>query len=287
MGNNHGSRSRPAMSSRPPPPQPPRPPASSPYAFPEAPRDYSDELAAQFNKLQVASPPRHDPNRGFVGGFTAGIPPDAPIPYVPKSSRQDIPITLRPGPPPVRHSSGDYYGAANLPPITLAPPPPRPLYMQMPMPSSGSYSPVSPNKYYDPYPMTHSHSAPPPLRKPTINESYSDTDVTNPSRKTPQKAGNLSPATPHRPRASSVPPSPTVTSNGGDGDAIQCSGTTKAGKRCTRKVKAPAAWHMLSDSDAPIERYCHQHINELLQSTGYYSRVGSKEWIKFEGGMMI
>jgi hypothetical protein len=64
----------------------------------------------------------------------------------------------------------------------------------------------------------------------------------------------------------------------------QCSGVTKAGKRCTRMVKArPALVSIDSDDSDSLSRFCHQHSKELMTPSGYYSRKNG-EWVKFEGG---
>lgn len=85
--------------------------------------------------------------------------------------------------------------------------------------------------------------------------------------------------TPGRPRASSVPLSPTTPSKTG---TVQCSGVTKAGKQCTRQVKAATPLSTVHP-DAQIERFCHQHAKELLSVAGFYSHKVVNEYIKFEG----
>lgn len=71
---------------------------------------------------------------------------------------------------------------------------------------------------------------------------------------------------------------------------MQCAGTTKAGKQCSRMVKtAPALSQKLDDGDdsdeetnAPLEVFCYQHTKELLVSSGCYARKNG-EWIDFSG----
>ncbi len=64
----------------------------------------------------------------------------------------------------------------------------------------------------------------------------------------------------------------------------QCAGVTKAGKRCTRMVKARPTLESIDsdDSEQGIPRFCHQHAKELMTPSGYYSRKNG-EWVKFEG----
>ncbi|KAF8163191.1 hypothetical protein B0H34DRAFT_650015 [Crassisporium funariophilum] len=69
-------------------------------------------------------------------------------------------------------------------------------------------------------------------------------------------------------------------------DPEQCAGVTKAGKRCTRKVKTGPALLSPDIDDAPgqstsLPRFCHQHTKELLGPSGYYARKNG-EWVTFE-----
>ncbi|KAJ4471578.1 hypothetical protein J3R30DRAFT_3299527 [Lentinula aciculospora] len=96
-----------------------------------------------------------------------------------------------------------------------------------------------------------------------------------------------------RRRASSTPPTPAAGASGVSGQ-IQCSGVTKAGKRCTRLVKGGPAlvgvWGAASPISSNVERFCHQHAKELLGPSGFYARKqhrdgrqgqGFQEWIDF------
>ncbi|KAF8842510.1 hypothetical protein BDN67DRAFT_899046 [Paxillus ammoniavirescens] len=75
-------------------------------------------------------------------------------------------------------------------------------------------------------------------------------------------------ATPTRPRASSIPPSSTTSSPGST--TAQCSGTTKAGRQCTRRIKIPRV-HSLLNPDVPA-LYCHSHKQTITAQTGFYVR---------------
>ncbi|KAF8590465.1 hypothetical protein K439DRAFT_1329947 [Ramaria rubella] len=91
---------------------------------------------------------------------------------------------------------------------------------------------------------------------------------------TPQIAG--------RTRASSTPPSPSSPSATGHSSTIQCHGTTKAGKRCNRVVKAPPLVSFFAPaSDEPVERFCFQHVKEIIGQSGFYSHKQGSGWIKF------
>ncbi|KAF8894506.1 hypothetical protein BD779DRAFT_1501481 [Infundibulicybe gibba] len=74
------------------------------------------------------------------------------------------------------------------------------------------------------------------------------------------------PSKPKRPRASSTP------SSTSDLTQVQCSGVTKAGKRCTRQVKTGPV--VIEIQITAIERFCFQHTKELLGPKG--------EWVKFD-----
>lgn len=93
---------------------------------------------------------------------------------------------------------------------------------------------------------------------------------------------------PARPRASSVSILTSSTtsspSSSASASSVQCAGTTKAGKRCTRQVKAPPLLSYFTSSDHdPVERLCFQHVKEVLQPTGFYSRKTGVGWVEFSG----
>ncbi|KAK0220646.1 hypothetical protein IW262DRAFT_1272953, partial [Armillaria fumosa] len=73
-------------------------------------------------------------------------------------------------------------------------------------------------------------------------------------------------------QASSTPPDPNVPPN------TQCSGVTKAGRRCMQQVKNRGV--MLPG----VEQFCFQHTKGLLNPTGFYAqRKGTQvpEWVEF------
>ncbi|KAG7086548.1 hypothetical protein E1B28_002497 [Marasmius oreades] len=104
---------------------------------------------------------------------------------------------------------------------------------------------------------------------------------------TGSSSNSSKPDKPKRQRASSTPPSPTSNTAGASGQ-IQCSGVTKTGKRCTRLVKnGPALTGVMGSNTIggqTIERFCFQHMKELLLPTGFYARsqtAGTQEWVDF------
>lgn len=84
-----------------------------------------------------------------------------------------------------------------------------------------------------------------------------------------------------RRRVSSDPPvsaSAAPSTSKGDGTSVQCNGTTKAGKRCTRQVAR--------DANTTGDVFCHQHSREVLASSGFFGRKNG-EWVKFEGAYLM
>lgn len=95
---------------------------------------------------------------------------------------------------------------------------------------------------------------------------------------------NIPPVAHTRPRASSTPATPISPVALSSSSTVQCAGTTKAGKRCTRQVKAPPLVSYFTSSDIePIERLCFQHTKEVLQPTGFYSRKQGAGWVEYSG----
>ncbi|KAF8344065.1 uncharacterized protein EI90DRAFT_3028152 [Cantharellus anzutake] len=97
----------------------------------------------------------------------------------------------------------------------------------------------------------------------------------------PRPSLNLSPPSSQagHHRASSAPPTPAPSSSGRSGSEYQCSGVTKAGKRCTRMLKAP---HPSIFPAGEFQRYCFQHIKEVVQPSGHNIKgnwVGFSDWI--------
>ena len=64
---------------------------------------------------------------------------------------------------------------------------------------------------------------------------------------------------------------------------MQCSGTTKESKRCTRQVKVAPFALANTHPDVEIEKWCHQHAKVLLDNAGFFSHKATDEWVKFEG----
>ncbi|KAJ7063440.1 hypothetical protein C8F01DRAFT_1133034 [Mycena amicta] len=177
---------------------------------------------------------------------------------------------------------------------------PRPPAMPMPVPTFGSGAgPTSLTMQYAtameppsflnvPSPFgVRPHSLPPP------------TSAVDSPFLSPQPSPSASPSTTPtkikpRPRRSNSAPS-----------VETCAGFTKAGNRCTREVKSrgPAFSYRMggedvdvdgnTGSEAPVERFCYQHIKDFISSvsaaTGFYARKwmgegnerGDEVWVSF------
>ncbi|KDQ31728.1 hypothetical protein PLEOSDRAFT_1110929 [Pleurotus ostreatus PC15] len=249
-------------------------------------------LVGSFDALSLTGRPpqphsNSDPGTAFVGGFYAPPPiaPNQPPPSAPdlRLSGADgfapgplprppaMPLPYQPQPqsydqsPPKTSLTMQY--ALQAPdqqhrpfPPQLNTPPSRPVSSSM-LPSKlhdlNLYAaPVAPKK--DSKPQAISHSV-------TISSDSSDGSYTA-SPKPSKKAA--------RRRVSSDPPASAAPSTSkGDGTSVQCNGTTKAGKRCTRQVAR--------DANTTGDVFCHQHSREVLASSGFFGRKNG-EWVKFE-----
>lgn len=98
----------------------------------------------------------------------------------------------------------------------------------------------------------------------------------------PRRRAASTPTSPIQPSISaSSSQSPSIssrtTSNAG---SVQCSGRTKSGARCRRMVKGQVPLGRINpDADQELERYCHNHTKEILDTTGYYF---GQEYVTFE-----
>ncbi|KAK0474767.1 hypothetical protein IW261DRAFT_1496971 [Armillaria novae-zelandiae] len=142
---------------------------------------------------------------------------------------------------------------------------PRPPAMQMPQPAVSLTMRHALNVPEDP---PRAHSAPEIPRRRYLVPSSTPVSPSPSARPSPPasepKLG--------RPRALSTPPNPNAPPD------TQCSGVTKAGRRCTRQVKNGGV------ALPGVERFCFQHTKELLDPTGFYARrkgVQAPEWVEF------
>jgi len=179
-----------------------------------------------------------------------GIKPQdvKPLPPLPDPN---IPLSLQPG-----HGRSSFSGF--------------PQRIQMPIPS---ISPPMPSPANESLTMNYARNA----------TAMIDQSLT-PAHPPPQFHASSVPTsplpTPSRFRSSSTPPSPSSTTS--SSNTVQCAGTTKAGKRCARLVKAPPLVSFFTaESNEAIERLCFQHVKEVLDPTGFYSRKAGKGWIDF------
>jgi len=251
-------------------------------------------------------------NAKFIGGFS-GNNPQTP----PKVPRPPPPPSLRPADgrvlPPRRQSSG---GMAFPVPMHVVPPPPvlhefAPFQMATPNREGSGQSLTMKYANQDlgpPVPPKDFHRKPslPPTKSdvhlqgvPAVPDHItyrirpsSDTSLLRPfpasQPSTPAKPGvppGPIPDTPPidgRKRGSSEPPSPSDEKK--DQSEIQCSGQTKAGKRCTRLVKIGPPLAIVHPDAKDVERFCFQHVRDVFSQSGFYlKRKEQAEFIKFEG----
>lgn len=237
-------------------------------------------LVDQFNDIHLSSTCRQ---AGFVGGFRAG----------PKSSRTggrndgiDKPL------PPTPSDACDHPN--NVPPFFRADHRDRSKSHARRQKSQSSGSQVVPPTKTMPIPMlqmpspdqslTLVHAQSPPLRRNAF-----------PSLHMPQPDNNSSITTPSPPttpranapiRASSTLSKPSSCSD--SHNSIQCHGTTKAGKRCTRVIKAPPPVSIFAPpSSEPVQQFCFQHVKKELTQTGFYSHKEGGGWVVFSGALRV
>lgn len=274
--------------------------------------DYQDDLTKTFRYMTIDPRAEGQSNPKFVGGFSTDHPQTPP-----KVPRPTPPPSLRPADgrilPPRRQSSG---GMPFPVPMHAVPPPPvlhdfTPI--QMPGPNREGTGQSLTMKYAQedlrppvpPKDFPRKPSLPPTNSNvhlqgnPTIPDhtTYqlrpsSDTSLPRPffaSRPSAPAKPDLSPGltldTPlidKRKRGSSEPPSPPDEKK--DQSEVQCSGQTKAGKRCTRLVKVGPPLAIVHPDAEDVERFCFQHVKDVFSQSGFYlkQKEGS-EFIKFEG----
>ncbi|KAG9010504.1 hypothetical protein FRB94_010270 [Tulasnella sp. JGI-2019a] len=243
------------------------------------------DISQQFDALNIK--PQSPLPSSYVGGDWRQFPvrqnsdanrppPAAPTSPPASTARPPIPNVLTPGSrygqmqSEARPAETDY-----LPPLRN--PVPRPPQM---IPRRDDYG-------SDPYYSTsQAHSVPPNASFPSNSWNYPLSTTAGSSVE--PSAGRPSLSAPNSTdlasapgRASSVPPSSTVSASTSSADGVtQCAGVTKSNTRCTRLVKVPAALGVLNPEDE-IPRFCFQHAKEMLAVTGFYSR-GNRVWVDFD-----
>lgn len=272
-------------------------------------------LINSFNNLSVQ--PQATSGGGFVGGFHPGYatpgnsnmpslqhassapPPMMPSPAVPCPPQKQsvtMQMALRPdaSPTSARPSSAPSVPFTQSQLLEV-----RPVYTpSKPKPKPNSGRPQRAQTPDSDESFTPSIEEITPPKKPA--KSKPSTPNGKPAKGKPSSSAPGTPTkTPKRPSATQAPStgsgSSTPSTPGGkepkEGQ-VQCSGTTKAGKRCTRMVKvAPALSQQINDDDDDdsddsepneLERFCFQHTKELLTSSGCYARKNG-EWVEFRG----
>ncbi|KAJ3521014.1 hypothetical protein NMY22_g12494 [Coprinellus aureogranulatus] len=136
-------------------------------------------------------------------------------------------------------------------------------------------TPAAPNAITAPPSKWSVHTRPTSDTPPSKPSNSRPSTVTTPTKPRPSKVSL--PQTPPKKISSTPSSSSTPATPSGKAGQVQCSGTTKAGKRCTRMVKTAAALdEQIEDGEdgelnPPLERFCFQHTKELLDPSGYFS----------------
>ena len=281
--------------------------------------DREDDLSKTFRYMTIDPRTEGQSSPGkFIGGFSGNYPQTPPKVSGPPPPH---PPSLRPAdgrvPPPRRQSSG---GMGFPVPMHVVPPPPvMHTFTPFQMPTPNHEGPVQSltMKYAqeDPRPPVPPKDFPrrpslPPTNPPTNSDAHlqgdltvpdptiyqihpsSDTSLPRPSPasqpSTPAKPGISSgsifdtPPTDKRKRGSSEPPLPSDEKK--DQSEVQCSGQTKAGKRCTRLVKVGPPLAIVHPDADDVERFCYQHVKDVFSQSGFYLKGKERnDFIKFDG----
>jgi hypothetical protein len=233
------------------------------------PKPQVEDLEQSFDALALSNPHKHLSKTRFIGGFS---PAYAPYPINTLSSGSGFPPSSRPqltSQANVSSSPGPLPRPPSMPLPHTAHSAPQTLTMQMALrphqfEQNGFLSPNAPAV------RPHSASA---LPIPQADYSSISAPILNYSPSQP----STPPTKPKRPRTSSTPTSSISKTT------RQCAGMTKAGKQCSRQVKSGPALSRVYDNEDPagIDKFCFQHVGELLQPSGYYARK-SEQWVDFD-----
>ena len=259
-------------------------PPSPALPIPKGPHKPSvSDLVAQLDNVHL----EHPRQAGFVGGFT--VPEskpshgrnygEKPLPPTPSGLWNSIPSILRPGhgrnQATSRAKRDGHQSSQDVLPV-----------MQLPVPLLNMPSPDQSQSLT----MAYARSAPPSLSSPFLDDPRPSYLRHQSNSSAPSAGPSSPPATPNavaRVRPSSTPASPSSVSSStsaGQNSLIQCHGITKAGKRCTRVVKAPPlVSYFAPTSSEPVERFCFQHVKEVLSQSGFYSHKEGGGWVEFTG----
>lgn len=263
-----------------------------------------------FGRLSLGEPDgrSQDGRDHFIGGFTPHTTHSRP-----GAPQANSPLFVGAVPPPpilhgAAHSTPSFPEPNRYPaPGPLPVPPPPPVPMPIPQTSRTMRYALADNSVPTAPPKDH-------LRLPTLTRPHSDSDAfpssghlqpATPQRPHLQQAPHSAPAKPalsgpdtsrlspaqtptKRPRASSTPPSPTASTSSSSTKGeqkVQCSGTTKLDKRCTRMVTITAPLSRLNGEDLP--HYCHQHINTAFDDVKFPSHKDAGVWVDFNGRRLV
>ncbi|KAF5381094.1 hypothetical protein D9615_003863 [Tricholomella constricta] len=248
------------------PESPPKPPSKPAEGNTSSVADFhsSDpELVHSFDALALSSNHRYPSNPNFVGGFHPGYK------FTNQSYLSSTPSPLPSASPQKPDLTGSQL-TSNIPPRPPAMPVPNPTTQSLTMQMALGFRPEG-----QPFSSPHPHSPFVLSATPHVSAATTLSSSGEPHRPTPNKPKRIS--------SSSAPTSPSDRLS--LSSRRQCSGVTKAGKRCSRQVKSSPAFLQAAkdadDEDSPIEVFCFQHTKELLGPSGYYARKDGK-WVKFE-----
>ncbi|OBZ75630.1 hypothetical protein A0H81_04824 [Grifola frondosa] len=214
--------------------------------------------------------PAIQPNGGFVGGFSSAAPQ-----LLPKTRTSNDSDAVPPRPPPGAGSV-----SFPVPAVYGSPGPlPRPPGPVMPVPQLSQTM----QRALNGSPSRVKQSLRPPVAV-AMTRPHSDSSVFSPSTPHRPHAVHAPSSAPAKPPSShaSPPVTPTRRPRASSTTAtVQCSGITRAGKRCARPVKVGRAFVRADqDVDEEPQRYCFQHTKDLLKPSGFYT-VKDGTWITF------
>lgn len=218
----------------------------------------SYDLASVFQSISLSETQQPSQHSDFVGGFHPGILSNT------SSASHGTFQMARPGYPPTSDTR------------------PRPQVRPKHYSHQGESMSLTMKMALQQLPWSSTSSFPTPSARPSRSSVLSD------NRPISDSISAIQPSTGSPMLPDGRPRSASTTSQSSKTTAQQCAGMTKAGKRCTRQVRLGPALSKAYDNtqldgEEPLERYCFQHVKELLtSSSGFYSRKDGS-WINFAG----
>ncbi|KAM5542621.1 hypothetical protein V8D89_003582 [Ganoderma adspersum] len=210
--------------------------------------------------------------------------PAFPVPALPTPPSMPVPQTSRT----MQYAMTGSDAPLGAPPLPPPPPPRKDTGHGLKPPGNGDRP--RPHSDSGAYPSSGNNLQVPstPQRRPQLQQAPNSA----PAKPRPAVSPLQTPGS-RRHRASSSPPSPSVASSSGGstsggggkgGLKVQCSGTTKQDKRCTRMVQVSVPLARLN-ADGDIPHYCHQHLKGAFEDKKFWSHkkpsveVFYAEWV--------